>query len=521
MKRRCDSLLIKILKWFPKRIFVFLALLALLCVATQRSRAAEKPNIVLILADDLGYGDVSCYGATKAQTPNVDSVAKEGLRFLDAHSSSATCTPSRYALLTGEYPWRKEGTGILPGDATLIIKPGSTTLPEMLHRQGYKTGAVGKWHLGLGDKEINWNGEIKPGPLEVGFDYSFIMPATGDRVPCVFVENRRVVNLDVKDPIQVSFQRKVGSEPTGRENPELLTMHPSHGHDMTIVNGISRIGYMSGGKSARWVDEDLADTLTGKAVSFIEQNKAHPFFLYFATHDIHVPRVPHPRFAGKSGLGPRGDVILQFDWTVGEIVKTLRRLNLTDNTILIVTSDNGPVIDDGYKDQAREKLNGHRAAGPLRGGKYSAFEGGTRIPFILSWPGHVKPGTSDALICQIDFLASFADMTGYALKKEDGPDSLNILSSLLGKSKEGRDCVVEHAGVLALRKGEQKYIEPGKGPKKTKGTETETGNSPEGQFYDLKNDLGEKSNTSGQEAEKIKQYQAELDKLRKDGRSRP
>ncbi|WP_237712416.1 sulfatase family protein [Pedosphaera parvula] len=486
-----------------------------------RSRAAERPNIVLILADDLGYGDVSCYGATKVQTPNIDKVAESGLRFLDAHSSSATCTPSRYALLTGEYPWRKKGTGILPGDANLIIKPGSTTLPEMLRKGGYKTGAVGKWHLGLGDGEIDWNTEIKPGPLEIGFDYSFIMPATADRVPCVFVENHRVVDLDAKDPIQVSFKEKVGSDPTGQEHPELLKMRPSHGHDMTIVNGISRIGYMSGGKSARWVDEELAQTLTKQAVGFIEKNKDGPFFLYFATHDIHVPRVPNARFAGKSGMGPRGDVILQFDWTVGEIVKTLRQLKLEDNTILIVTSDNGPVVDDGYQDQAREKLNGHRPAGPLRGGKYSAFEGGTRVPFILSWPGHVKSGVSDALICQIDFLASFAQLTGCRLNQADGPDSLNILPAFVGDSKMGRDYVVEHAFVLALRKGNQKFIEPGKGPKFSKPTATETGIDPDGLFYDLTDDIGETNNLSIQVSEKAKQYQAELEKLRKEGRSRP
>ena len=250
----------------------------------------KNPNIVIIYADDLGYGDVSCYGATKITTPNIDKLASEGLRFTNAHSSSATCTPSRYSMLTGQYAWRQKGTGIAPGDATLIIPTSRTTLPSVMKKAGYTTGAVGKWHLGLGEPggKPDWNGELKPGPLEIGFDYCFLIPATGDRVPCVFVENHRVVNLDQNDPIEVGFGRPVGNEPTGREHPELLKMHPSHGHDQTIINGISRIGYMSGGKEARWVDENIADTLTVKAKNFIEQNKDKPFFLYFATHDIHV-----------------------------------------------------------------------------------------------------------------------------------------------------------------------------------------------------------------------------------------
>jgi len=260
-----------------------------------------KPNILLIYADDLGYGDVSCYGATHVQTPNIDRLAREGVRFTDAHTTSSTCTPSRYSMLTGEYAWRRRGTGVLPGDAPLIIEPGRTTMASVLQQAGYKTGVVGKWHLGLGRTNLNWNSEIKPGPLELGFDYCFLMPATGDRVPCVYVENHRVVGLDPKDPLKVSFGEYIGNEPTGNDHPEMLKMHPSHGHDFTIVNGVSRIGYSSGGKSARWSDEDMADTYVKRATEFIEQNKREPFFLYFATHDIHVPRMPHARFAGKSG----------------------------------------------------------------------------------------------------------------------------------------------------------------------------------------------------------------------------
>jgi len=495
--------------------------LALALLVAVVAHAADKPNIVLIYADDLGYGDVGCYGATKVQTPNVDRLAKDGLRFLDAHSPSATCTPSRYALLTGEYAWRKKGTGVLPGNANALIRPGRTTLASMLQKAGYTTAAVGKWHLGLGDGEIDWNAEIKPGPLEIGFNYCFLIPATGDRVPCVYVENHRVANLESNDPIQVSYGQPIGAEPTGKAHPELLKVHPSHGHDQTIVNGISRIGYMSGGKSARWVDEDIADVLTAKAVKFIEGNKDRPFFLYFATHDIHVPRAPNSRFAGKSGCGVRGDVILQFDWCAGEILKALDRLNLTWNTLVILSSDNGPVVDDGYRDGAVENLNGHKPAGRLRGGKYSAYDGGTRVPFIVRWPGHVKPGDTDALVSQTDFTATFAALTGQTLTAADAPDSFNVLPALLGQSKTGRDHLVEHAGVLSLIEGRWKLIEPGKGPKVLVNTSTETGQAPLPQLYDLQSDLGEKHNVAAEHPDIVEKLSSRLKKIRNDGRSRP
>lgn len=495
--------------------------LAVLAAAAISLAAPRRANVVIIYADDLGYGDVSCYGATNFRTPNIDRLASEGLRFVNAHAPSATCTPSRYAMLTGEYAWRKKGTGVLPGDASLIIQPGRTTLPSIMKRAGYATGVVGKWHLGLGTGDLDWNGEIKPGPLDVGFDYNFIIPATGDRVPCVFVENRRVVGADPKDPIRVDYANPIAGEPSGREHPELLKMHPSHGHDQAIVNGISRIGYMSGGKAARWIDEDIADVITAKAVAFIEQNRSRPFFLYFATHDIHVPRVPHPRFAGKSGLGPRGDAILEFDWSTGEILKTLDRLKLAENTLVILTSDNGPVVDDGYKDRAVELLDGHKPAGPLRGGKYSAFDAGTRVPFLVRWPGQVKPGASDALLGQIDFLSSMASLTGQQLSAEDAPDSFDVLPALLGKSKAAREHLVEHAGTLSIIKGNWKYIEPSKGLRYNKNTNTETGNDPQPQLYDLAVDLGEKENVAGRNPGVVEELAGLLKTIRANGRSRP
>lgn len=509
---------------FSRRTFLRSAGLAALAAASPfRAAAAEpkRPNLVLIYADDLGYGDVGCYGTSRVATPNIDRLAKEGVRFTHAHSASATCTPSRYALLTGEYAWRRKGTGVLPGDARLIVEPGRTTLASLMQQAGYRTAAIGKWHLGLGDGDLDWNEAIRPGPLDIGFDHCFLIPATGDRVPCVFVEDRRVAGLDPNDPIRVSYREPVGDEPTGRDHPELLKMHPSHGHDQTIVNGISRIGYMTGGKAARWVDEDIADTITAQAVRFIEQNKAEPFFLYFSTHDVHVPRVPHPRFAGVSGLGPRGDVIVQLDWCVGEILKTLDRFDLADNTMVIFTSDNGPVVDDGYKDQAVELLDGHKPAGDLRGGKYSAFDGGTRVPFIVRQPGRIEPGLSDALLCQIDLLASMATLTGQTLARNDAPDSFDVSAALLGRSRIGRDHLVEHAGTLSLIQGDWKYIEPGKGARFNRSTNTELGNDPEPQLYNLKNDLGEKTNLADKHPEKVKEMAALLQEIRERGRSRP
>jgi arylsulfatase A-like enzyme len=484
-----------------------LALMVLGFLGVPQDKPAP-PNLIVILADDVGYGDLGCYGATKVETPHLDRLAAAGLRFSDGHAASATCTPTRYGLLTGEYPWRKQGTGILPGDAALIIEPGRPTLPSVLKSAGYATGVVGKWHLGLGAGFINWNGEIKPGPLEIGFDSAFIMPATGDRVPCVYVEDRKVVGLDPADPIRVSYQGKVGDEPTGRENPELLKMKLSKGHDSTIVNGISRIGWMSGGKAARWTDEDMADVFAKKAVEFVEKNRERPFFLYFATHDIHVPRVPHPRFVGKSECGTRGDALEQLDDTVGRLLAALDRLKLAENTLVVFSSDNGPVLDDGYADGAVKDLNGHAPAGPLKGQKYSLYEAGTRVPFIARWPARIKPGTSEALVCQVDLLHSFAALVGVKLPPAAGPDSWNVLPALLGESKEGREHLIEHAGGTALRKGAWKYIPPPAGRK-----------GP-GELYNLLTDLGETKNLAASNPDRALEMARMLEDLRKRERTR-
>jgi arylsulfatase A-like enzyme len=497
---------------FRLRFAILTAILLLVPLASGEPAAAKPstPNIVVILADDLGYGDIGCYGATKVKTPNIDRIARDGIRFTDAHATSSTCTPSRYGLLTGEYPWRKKGTGILPGDAALIIRPGSATLPAVLRTAGYTSGAVGKWHLGLGDGKLDWNGDIRPGPLEIGFDYCFIMPATGDRVPCVYLENHRVAGLDPRDPIEVSYVKKVGNEPTGREHPELLKMavRAGQGHDDTIVNGIGRIGFMSGGKAARWNDETLAATLTAKACAFIEKHKEGPFFLYFATHDIHVPRVPAPQFRGSSGCGVRGDVIQQFDWSVGEVAKTLDRLGLAKNTLLIVTSDNGPVLMDGYDDDADQDFKGLFPAGPLRGGKYTIWEGGTRVPWIGRWPGHIKAGAkSEALICQVDMLASFAALAGAKAPLGAGQDSMNLLTAMLGETPRGRGHLVEHSmNLTALRRGYWKYIPRLRGSS---------------ELYDLDEDIGETRSVVRQHPDVAEKSSSLLNKIRGQGKDEP
>jgi arylsulfatase A-like enzyme len=478
------------------------------------SQQKSKPNIIIIYIDDLGYGDVSCYGATRVQTPNVDRLAQNGLRFTDAHCTAATCTPSRFSLLTGMYAFRNNAA-ILPGDAPLLIPQGMETLPSMLQKRGYTTAVVGKWHLGLGIGTINWNKPISPGPLETGFDYSFIIPATVDRVPCVYVEGHNVYNADTTDPLYVNYKEKIGDEPTGLSNPEMLKMKADTQHSNTIINGISRIGFMTGGKKARWRDEDMADVFTSKAKAFIESNKNKPFFLYLALTDIHVPRTPHERFLGKNAMGRRGDVILEMDWVTGAITQEIERLGLDKNTLILFTSDNGPVLDDGYSDDAIEKAGGHKPAGEFRGGKYSAFEGGTRVPTIAYWPGTIKPGVSLALLSQVDVMASLAALTGQPLTGKAGPDSRNMLPVLLGIANTGPGSMLEESFTFSLRYGNWKYIAPQeKGtPDWLKNKRVEPGLMQQSQLYDLQTDPGETKNVAAQHPELVQQLQAALKKI--------
>ena len=513
-----------------------------LLLQTTALAAAAPPNVIVILADDIGYGDLSCYGATKVATPNLDRLASEGMRFTDAHSPAAVCTPSRYGLLTGRYPWRHPpASRILSGVAPLSIEMDRTTLASFLKQAGYRTGVVGKWHLGLGSGPTDYN-HIDRGPTNVGFEYSFIIPATGDRTPCVYVENERVVGYDPADPIQVSYGKPVGDEPTGAAYPELLKVKPSHGHDNTIVAGISRIGYMTGGQKARWHDDAMADDITQRAVAFVESDKPGPFFLYFATHDIHVPRVPHSRFAGSSQCGTRGDVIQELDWSVGQLLEALDRRKIAGETLVIFSSDNGGVMDDGYEDVGR--FDYHPNA-PLRGTKGTLYEGGHRVPLLARWPGHVPAGAvSDALVAGLDFFAAFAALTNQPMPKDGAGDSFDILPTLLGQTTVApvRPHFVAHIGgtqgPFALRSGTWKLIEAGKGgygkaakasaDKQTPGKQAaaKPGTAPERdrfgtkpQLFQLADDLAEANDLAAAQPERLAELQTLLKKIRETPRS--
>lgn len=483
----------------------------------SKTNQSTKPNLVIFYVDDLGFGDVSSYGATRVNTPNVDKLAKNGIRFTDAHSSSATCTPSRYSLLTGEHAFRKN-IRILKGDAAMIISPNQPTLPKMLKKQGYQTAVVGKWHLGLGDgvEEINWNEDVKPGPLEIGFDYSFLLPATGDRVPTVYLENHTVLNLESDDPLSVNYSQKIGNRPTGYENPELLRQPADNQHDKTIVNGISRIGWMAGGKSAEWVDEEFHTVTTNKANSFITDNQDNPFFLFFSFHDIHVPRLPNKMFQGKTDMGVRGDAILQMDWITGQVVDHLEKLGLIENTIIVFTSDNGAVITDGYDDGALELVGDHKANGPYNGGKYSAYEAGTRIPFIVHYPTEVKPGTSNELTSQIDIYASIASLLRQPLASNEAIDSENQLDSLFDANQPGREILVEETPhTVSLRDDNWKYIRPSKRiakfVKEKKHIESGTMKIP--QLFDLATDESEQINLAEKFPQRVASMEAAIQKI--------
>lgn len=507
---------------------------ALPSLSAARGATRRPPNVIVIYTDDLGYGDVGCYGASQVATPNIDRLAAEGVRFTKAHAPSATCTPSRYALLTGEYAWRKQGAHILPGDAPALIGPDKDTMPAMLKRAGYATAAIGKWHLGLGDGQLDWNRRIAPGPLEIGFDYAFYFPATLDRVPCIYIENHDVVGHDPKDPIAVDYRQKVGNDPTGRENPDQLRMRPNDGHEDTIIDGVSRIGFMSGGHAARWVDEEMADTLLGKAKTFIEQNKDRPFFIYYATSEIHVPRLPAKRFQGTTNMGPRGDAIAELDWVVGEIVQTVKRLGLDEDTLIVFSSDNGPVLNDGYDDGAVTRVGNHRPSGYFRSGKYSIYDGGLMVPMIARWPASITGGSvSPALIDHVDLFASLASLVRQPLRPASAIDSLDQLPALLGRSYVGRSYLVEDTStvnaeqatlqqggdsILALVEDGWKLIKPHADATSFHGNEIGSGATP--QLYDLAEDPGETVNLADLHPQRVAAMLAKLQRIVDAGRTR-
>lgn len=510
---------------FNLRTLPMLLCLILATVSTH----AEKPNIVLIMADDMGYGDLSSYGATSLKTPHIDRLANEGIKFTSGYASASTCTPTRYSMLTGNYAFRRSGTGIAPPNAPSIIQPGTETLASILKRAGYATGVVGKWHLGLGGEEgPDWNGDLKPGPLEMGFDTCFLLPTTNDRVPQVYVKDHRVLNLDPADPLWVGKKKPSPDHPTGLTHRDTLKMDWSHGHNSTIHNGISRIGFYTGGHAARFRDEDLADMWVKQSNTFIEKHKDEPFFLFFSSHDLHVPRIPHERFQGATSLGYRGDSIVQLDWCVGEIMATLERLKLDENTLVIFCSDNGPVLDDGYEDGALEKIGTHRAGGPYTGGKYSVYEGGTRTPFITYWKGRITPGISDKIVSTIDLPASLAALTQQDLSDDACTDSFNVLPALLGaKDAKGRDHLVQqdngNSGSYGLRSGEWKLHRYDKNRARNITVEAKLANTemPNYQLFNLKDDPSEQHNVIAEHPDVASKLKQQLEKIITDGRSRP
>ncbi len=493
----------------------------LVAVLSLSAKAKETPNIIVIMADDLGYGDVSCNGSKTISTPNIDRLASEGIRFTSGYCSASTCTPTRFSLLTGTYAFREKGTGVAAPNAPAVIRPGTPTIASMLKGQGYATAVIGKWHLGLGDQAPDWNGKLQPGPLEIGFDHCFILPTTNDRVPQVIVEDHRVRNLDTADPLWVGNDKPSEDHPTGISNRSELKMDWNVGHNGTIHNGISRIGFYTGGTQARFRDEDLADEWVRATTRWIEAHQGQPFFLFFASHDIHVPRAPHERFVGKSGQGPRGDSILEFDWSVGEILATLDRLGLSENTLLVLCSDNGPVLDDGYKDQSVDLLGDHRPAGPYQGGKYSVWEGGTRTPFLVRWKGRVQPGVSDQVVCTIDLAASFAALTGASLPDDGFLDSFNLLSALLGEpDARGRDHLIQqdNAGKrLGLRSGPWKLVRQPRGGNRLKGQDGGTIDS----LFNLMEDAREQKDLANSNPEQLQRMRGILEHAVQSRSTRP
>lgn len=454
-----SSLSMKVNKFKVAIPMIFGCAYSSLCIAENIELG--NPNVIFIMADDIGYSDFGCYGATKIETPHIDQLAKKGIIFTQAHSPASTSSPSRYALLTGEYAWRKN-IGVLPADAPLTITSETNTIAKLFKSNGYNTGMVGKWHLGLGSAEqaVDFNTSIEKGPNDIGFDYAYYFPATNDRVPCIYIENKKVDNYDPSDSIVVSYKQKVGNDPTGKESPELLKRPFLHGHSGTIVNGISRIGWMSGGNKARWVDENMSEQLTKKALSYIENNQKSPFFLYFATHNAHEPRVVSEQFKGSSDAGLYGDIIQEFDHMVGLIIKKLKQLNLYDNTIIIVTSDNGPMIKEGYIDGALENINGHNPYGVFRGQKYELHEAGTRVPFIYSHPQSIKkPFKQTAPFCYLDMLATFSDILKLPTNNlNDSKSARAIFENENCTSYRDYVLTQNNSGNIAIRSNGWKYI---------------------------------------------------------------
>ncbi|WP_166831407.1 sulfatase family protein [Thalassoroseus pseudoceratinae] len=500
-----------------------------LSVCSEKTRAAAEeppPNVVLVLADDLGYGDLGCYGATKVQTPNIDRLAAEGRRFTDAHSVSAVCTPSRYALLTGQFPVRaNDGRGVwgpAPVTSPLIVDTDQTTIADVFKSGGYDTAVIGKWHLGFGNGRNTWQEPLRPGPQDLGFDYYFGMPVVNSAPPYVYVENDRIVGSDPDDPLIYLGRNAKNATPITPIPPEAANR---------VRNAFG------GAKKAHQLFNDyrVGTTFAKKSVEWINDRKDKPFFLYLATTNIHHPFTPAKRFQGTSQCGLYGDFIHELDWIVGEILTCLEDNGLTDNTLVIFTSDNGGMFNIGG--QAAFKA-GHRQNGDLLGFKFGAWEGGHRVPMIVRWPGKVKAGTtSDQLIGNVDMLATFAALTGQKLNEVQETDSVNMLPAFVADPEQQiRDHLIlaPHKNThLSVRKGRWMYI-PRKGSGgfggSTPGGHTFAGpaaasfvgsvnsdiedgkikkDAPPAQLYDLNADVSETKNLHDEFPEVIK----ELDSL--------
>ncbi|MDR0338374.1 MAG: sulfatase-like hydrolase/transferase, partial [Planctomycetaceae bacterium] len=347
------------------------------------------------------------------------------------------------------------------------------------------------------------------GPREIGFDRSFIFAATNDRVPTVYIEDQKIVGLDPEDPLLVDYRKNFEGEPTGKTHPDLMyKMKPSHGHDDSIHNGIGRIGFQKGGRTAYWVDENMAEVFSNKALEYVQDavEAEQPFFLYYALHQPHAPRVPNPRFAGATPLGPRGDVIVEMDNQVGELLRLLRELNVEENTIIVFTSDNGMVVGDGYIDQSivLNQKTGHTPGGIFRGGKYTRYDGGMHIPLIIQWKGNIKPGVSNALVCQVDFLASFAGLLNQEIPRHI--DSQNLSGAFLGRTESGRnDLVLEATWKLSYR-DQRWFLIP---PRNASPTLPEQ----KAELYDLQEDPSQKTNLAEQHPEIVRKMHERLEEI--------
>lgn len=494
---------------------------ALLASVEGLSASMAKPNLVFILCDDLGYGDVKCNNpGGRIATPNVDRLAASGMRFTDAHTTSSVCTPTRYGVLTGRYNWRSHlQRGVLGGLSPLLIEPGRMTVAGMLRQQGYHTACVGKWHLGLGwapvagkpkppadnieGAEHVWSVDftkpISGGPLSVGFDCYFGIAASLDMVPYTFIENDRVTAVPTQDM----------SLPMNIEKPKSRTRRGPGAPEFTaegVLPALTR-------KSVEYIDRRAADAKAGR-----------PFLLYLPLASPHTPIAPSPAWRGKSGLNAYADFVMETDWAVGQVLEALDRHGLADNTLVIFTSDNGC---SPQADIPKLQELGHAVNGPLRGHKADIWDGGHRVPFIVRWSGKVKPGTtSDQLVSLVDFMATCADITGASLPGNAAEDSVSFLPALLGKTdKPLREALVHHSieGKFAIRQGRWKLcLAPGSGgwsaPRDPQAIKQ---GLPAVQLYDMAQSVDEQRNQQAEHPEIVERLTRLLEKYVAEGRSTP